>query len=231
MTVRIDRRVAIIALAAAAVSFAAGPRAQPATKPALRIMPLGDSITFGTPNPAYGGYRHALGALLERDRIAFHFVGSQRSGVGSIPDPENEGHPGWTIMQIKNGIDANDWLEISEPDLILLHIGTNDIRLNLTAAAPGHLAALLDDILMRQPRAHVIVAQIIPSRLGADEAHHSYNIAIPGIVAAKGPRISMVDMRGILRPAHYADGLHPNPAGYDKMARVWEAGIRKSENR
>lgn len=30
----------------------------------LKIMPLGDSITFGTRDPSYGGYWHLLGTLL-----------------------------------------------------------------------------------------------------------------------------------------------------------------------
>jgi lysophospholipase L1-like esterase len=192
----------------------------------IKIMPLGDSITYGTPNPGYGGYRHALGTLLKNDGHAVDFVGSEHSGNGVILGPDNEGHPGWTIQQIKNGIDTNRWLETGEPDLILLHIGTNDIRLGNAASAPGYLSALLDDILMRLPRTHVIVAQIIPFRQGPGKSHQSYNDSIPQIVASKGLRVSLVDMRNILSPSDYADVLHPNAGGYDKMARAWEAGIR-----
>jgi lysophospholipase L1-like esterase len=215
------------ALAAAAGGYQ---RAAPAAAGApIRIMPLGDSITFGTPHPAYGGYRHALWTLLGNDGFSVAFVGSQRSAFGAkgaIPDPANEGHPGWTIPQLKKGIDTNRWLETAAPDVILLHIGTNDIRYGYAAAAPGQLAALLDDILGRLPRAHVIVAQIIPFRSGPDQDHQSYNDAIPGIVAAKGRRVSLVDMQRVLAPSDYADGLHPNAGGYDKLARAWEAGLR-----
>jgi lysophospholipase L1-like esterase len=194
----------------------------------LTIMPLGDSITWGTPAPRYGGYRHLLGTLLAHDGYSVEFVGSGQSGLGAIPSPNNEGHPGWTIRRLMKGIDSAGWLETYRPDIVLLHIGTNDLRPRVggAAAAPDNLSALLDDILRRLPRAHVIVAQIIPFRPGPDPDHQSYNAAIPGIVASKGARVSVVDMQNVLSPSDYADGLHPKAVGYDKMARAWEPAIR-----
>lgn len=192
----------------------------------LKIMPLGDSITFGTRDPSYGGYRHLLGTLLTNDGYIINFVGSRRSGNRVIHGLDNEGHPGWTIPQIKKGIDSEGWLKTYQPDIILLHIGTNDLRQGNVASAPSNLSALLGDILVRLPQTHVIVAQIIPFRRGPDRSHKSYNASIAGIVASKGPRVSMVDMQNILSPSDYADGLHPNASGYDKMARVWELAIR-----
>lgn len=202
-----------------------------ATAPArnLKIMPLGDSITFGETDPTYGGYRHLLGTLLANDGYSIDFVGSQKSGEGVIPDPDNEGHPGWTIPQIKGGIDSNGWLENYQPDLILLHIGTNDIRLGKAASAPSNLSALLDDILKRLPQARVIVAQIIPVREGPNQDDKVYDAAIPGIAASKGIRVSTVDVQNILSSSDYADELHPNSGGYDKMARAWEPAIRAVE--
>lgn len=192
----------------------------------VKIMPLGDSITFGTRDPSYGGYRHLLWTLLKNDGYKIAFVGSGKSGKASTPDSDNEGHPGWTISQIKNGIDSDDWLETYKPDIILLHIGTNDIRQGNAASAPENLSTLLDDILARVLQTHVIVAQVIPFRRGPERGHQSYNAAIPGIVASKGSRVSMVDMQNILSKGDYADGLHPNADGYDKMARAWEPAIR-----
>ena len=213
-------------LAPLSAETAPSPLAVSSQKVSLKIMPLGDSITFGTPDRSYGGYRHALGNLLANDGYIVDFVGSQRSGIKTIPDPDNEGHPGWTITQIKQGIDADGWLETYKPDIILLHIGTNDIGHGDTASAPDNLSALLDDILARLPKVRVIVAQIIPFRHGAEEGHRSYNAAIPGIAASKGARVSVVDMRNILSMSDYADGLHPNANGYNKMARAWQTAIR-----
>lgn len=189
-------------------------------------MPLGDSITYGTTDLSYGGYRHLLGALLTGDGYHFKFVGSVQSGTGVVPDPDNEGHYGCNITQIMAGIDTKGWLETYQPDLILLHIGTNDLHEPDPASAPGRLSALLDDILKRLPRTRVIVAQIIPVSTGMDPLHQAYDAAIPGIVAAKGARVSLVDMQNILTSADYVNRLHPNGMGYDKMARAWEPAIR-----
>jgi lysophospholipase L1-like esterase len=192
----------------------------------FKIMPLGDSITYGWPDVSYGGYRRLLGTLLTGDGYHIDFVGSMQSGTGISPDPDNEGHYGWTISQLQNGIDTKGWLEIYQPDLILLHIGTNDLEKPDRGSAPGKLSALLDDILGRLPRVHIIVAQIIPSRPGPDAAHQAFNSAMPALVAAKGGRVSLVDMQTILVPADYADRFHPNASGYDKMARAWEPAVR-----
>ena len=197
----------------------------------VRIMPLGDSITYGTPNPNYGGYRNLLGRLLAKDGDSFEFVGSQKSGTGVLRYPDNEGHPNWTITQIKNGIDSKGWLESYQPDIILLHIGTNDIRFHQAASAPENLSVLVDDILSRLPQVHIIVAQIIPFRQGPDEEHRAYNAIIPGVARSKGARVSVVNMVTALSFADYADGLHPNSHGYDKMARVWEYALRELINR
>ncbi len=208
------------ALPDSAVSADSSPRTS------INIMPLGDSITFGTGDPGYGGYRHLLRTLLINNGYAVRFVGSQKGGKFTASDSDNEGHPGWTIAQIQNGIDTDDWLETYQPDLILLHIGTNDIRRGDADSAPGRLSALLDDILRRLPQTHIIVAQIIPFRRGPGQGHQAYNTAIPGIAASKGPRVSIVDMQNVLSRNDYADGIHPNAEGYDKMARAWEPAIR-----
>ncbi len=203
------------------IAYAQGP----SQKIPLKIMPLGDSITWGTPDLGYGGYRHLLGTLLTNDGFSFEFVGFRPSGL--IPSPNNGGHWGWPILQIKKGIDSDGWLETYRPDIVLLHIGTNGLRPRVggAASAPDNLSALLDDILARLPQAHVVMAQIIPFRRGRDQGRQSYNAAIPGIVASKGPRVSVANMQNILSPSDYADGFHPNAGGYDKIARAWEPAL------
>ena len=191
----------------------------------LKIMPLGDSITYGDGDPGHGGYRTLLGTLLTGDGYQVDFVGSQQSGEGVTSDTDNEGHPGWRIPNIKNGIDSEGWLETYQPDIILLHIGSNDLRYGNEVYAPDNLSALLDDILVRLPETHIIVAQIIPTRWGSDSNHRLYNDAIPGIVASKGEHVSMVDMRNILSKSDFMTLYHPNIDGYDKMAYAWKTAI------
>jgi len=207
------------------------PACTPAQQTKLKIMPLGDSITYGEGILGYGGYRNLLGALLASDGYTIDFVGSQRSAEDILPDPDNEGHPGWKISSIKSGIDAEGWLETYQPDIILLHIGTNDLissndlRYGNLAYAPDNLSALLDDILARLPKTHIIVAQIISTRKGPDSNHLIYNGAVPNIVASKGERVSLVDMQNILSKSDFSSFYHPSPKGYDKMAHAWRSAI------
>lgn len=191
----------------------------------LRIMPLGDSITYGEGDPDRGGYRKRLSALLTNDKYAFDFVGSQRSGEAILADPDNEGHPGWRITNIKEAIDMDGWLETYQPDVILLHIGSNDLRHGNGIYVRDNLSVLLDDILTRLPNTHVIVAQIIPTRWGSEVDQKIYNDAIPNVVAAKGPQVSVVDMRDILVKDDFMTLYHPNTNGYDKMAQAWVTAI------
>ncbi|MBI5951065.1 MAG: SGNH hydrolase [Chloroflexi bacterium] len=195
----------------------------------IKIMPLGDSITYGEGIPSYGGYRNLLGALLESEGIQFDFVGSQQSGGEALADPDNEGHPGWRISNVRKAIAEEGWLETYQPDIILLHIGSNDL-LNTTpkkqpytnlAATSEDLSGLLDDILTRLPETHIIVARIVRLRWGSDSNHVYFNNAIPEIVASRGGQVSVVDMQDILIRSDFVTLYHPNPRGYDKMAHAW----------
>ena len=105
----------------------------------LRLLPLGDSITFGCGDQCEkdkdcmkngaklapcsscsGGYRTQLWHAVQDN---YEFVGTQSNGPPDI-GRNHEGHPGWTITQI-HGILGN-WSALS-PDAILLHLGTNDL--------------------------------------------------------------------------------------------------------
>ena len=64
----------------------------------VRIMPLGDSITFGVGGVGgFGGYRGTLYSKLVNQGYSVNFVGTQTANSGSIPDPNHEGHGGWRI--------------------------------------------------------------------------------------------------------------------------------------
>src|SRR5689334_12599304 len=97
MSFSFGRRLAAVAAAASLVLLGpaatadAGPAAEPApTAAPLRIMPLGDSITYGVGSSALDSYRGALFWRLADAGVAVDYVGSMRSG--NSPDPDNEGH-------------------------------------------------------------------------------------------------------------------------------------------
>ncbi len=94
--------------------------------------------------------------------------------------------------------------------------------------APARLSALIDKIRANAPQAHIFVAQITPLGNAANEAKvNTFNAAIPGIVAQKGPLTHLVDMHtGFTVAGDIADGIHPSAAGYDKMAARWFAALQ-----
>lgn len=195
----------------------------------VKIMPLGDSITFGVHSTKNGGYRVTLWNVLQAAHLHITFVGSEESGPDSLPEKANEGHPGWRIDQISAHIVA--WLEKYQPRIILLHIGTNDIIQNHSVStAPARLHSLLVQITTTLPDATVIVAQLIPlgnSRLDAKVI--AYNKTIPGIVStmqAQGKHVRYVNMYNAVPLRDIPDHIHPDNLGYTLMASVWYKALQ-----
>jgi lysophospholipase L1-like esterase len=227
---RIARRLVLavtlcIALAGGVVAESAPASAE--TNGGTRVMPLGDSITDGVGFPGGGGYRVGLWQRLAQNGYTTDFVGSGFNGPGNLGDHDHEGHSGWRIDQIDASIVG--WVRTYQPRTVLLHIGTNDITQDRDLGnAPARLASVVDKITSASPQTDVFVATLIPVSF-ADAKVRAYNAAIPGIVssrAAAGKRVHLVDMYRALTTADLADGVHPNAAGYDKMAATWFAALR-----
>ncbi|WP_052851077.1 GDSL-type esterase/lipase family protein [Streptomyces avicenniae] len=217
-----------LAWGVAAPASAAEARAHVAPTP-LRLMPLGDSITYGSGSSTGDGYRAPLWNALAADGHAPDFVGGVRSG--SMPDADHEGHSGWRISQIASLADAS--LATHRPNVVTLKIGTNDLNRNDDVPnAPARLSALIDQIVTAAPDATVLVASLVVSTSPTLETHRAaFNRQIPGIVAAKqaaGHHVRHVDMSA-LTGADLADSLHPNDSGYRKMADAFRAGIHAAE--
>ncbi|MDI6097512.1 SGNH/GDSL hydrolase family protein [Actinoplanes sp. NEAU-A12] len=189
----------------------------------LRIMPLGDSITVGVGSPGRSGYRIDLQRRLREAGVTTDFVGSQSDGDGG--DLDHEGRGGWTVDQIAAQVDHR--LAESEPDVVLLHAGTNNItRSEDPAAVAGKLSALIDRVRTRVPDAQVYVATIIGTAVGSEvAANRAYNALIPGLVRAKGPQVHLVDQSTVTGLDIY-DRHHPNAFGYRKMAHNWYEAMR-----
>ncbi|AGZ43514.1 GDSL-type esterase/lipase family protein [Actinoplanes friuliensis] len=222
----------LAALVVALVPAIAAPaQAAAVTGRAVKIMPLGDSITWGTGSmngsiPG-SGYRAGLWTkLVAGAGLAVDFVGSMNSG--SLPDTDNEGHSGYRIDQITANVTG--WLTAAQPDVILLHIGTNDFwQDHETSTASKRLGLLLDKIHQVRPSATLIVAEIVPTRQDAlNTKIDAYNAAIPGLVAtraAAGHNIRSADLHDTMTDADFADTLHPNNTGYEKMANLWHSAL------
>ncbi len=160
-------------------------------------------------------------------------MGSQSDGpttVAGVPFPRNnEGHPGWTISQIAGIATTSSALKDS-PQIVLLHIGTNDLPNSLTGAS-DRLGQLMDQILAALPDSLLVVAQIIPLPW-AESSVVTYNAAIPGLVqqrANAGKHVLLVDMNtGFPTSNGYgSDNIHPNDTvGYPWMGDRWYTTIK-----
>ena len=204
-----------------------------------RIMPLGDSITRGWYGSAYSwGYRRPLYVSLTGAGFNFDFVGIKNDG--SFPDPSHEGRDGWQANELLNGrpsVPAEgklaNWLIADQPDVILLHIGTNDVTwgdinfndvngiLNVIdayeAANNRHITVILALIINRRIDSPAVL-RAQTTQFNSDVN----NMAMNRI--ANGDDIIIVDMESALNyniGVDMADEVHPNDNGYAKMAAVW----------
>jgi lysophospholipase L1-like esterase len=131
-------------------------------------------------------------------------------------------------------------LAANPPDIVLLHIGTNNVYQGMPADLPQQLGALLDQITSDAPDALVVVAQIIPmASSGAqfsfpNNGVEQYNATIPGVVQERvdaGQHLLLLDLNEAFRAGNanfvalLAEGLHPNDTGYAVMADAWYEAI------
>nr|WP_119611632.1 SGNH/GDSL hydrolase family protein [Streptomyces acidiscabies] len=218
----------LTAVLVAAVFGSAAPASAAPTTP-VRLMPMGDSITWGVGSSTGNGYRSSLYNKLAADGHPVDFVGTGRAG--SMSDPDNEGHSGYLIHQIAELADAA--LTRYRPNVVTLMIGTNDLdRSYQVSTATARLKSLVERITAAAPDATVLVASLVVSTSGSEEQYRAaYNQAVPQIVneaQAAGRHVGYVDMSALTR-SELADALHPNDAGYEKMAAAFHQGVRTAD--
>lgn len=191
-------------------------------KTIIKIMPLGDSITDGFNTP--GGYRIKLWSNIKNAGYSIDFVGSQTNGPAELGDKNHEGYSGWKIEQIDAEI--NGWMNAAKPDIVLLHIGTNNIAFgggNYESA----LGALFDKICAKLPDGgKLYVAKIVPLSFSDVSGFNNQVAAAVKKSSDAGKPVYLVDMYSALTTADLGDGVHPSLTGYNKMADVWFKAIK-----
>lgn len=193
-----------------------------------KVLPLGDSITFGTPTNN-GGYRVQLFSKAVGDNLHLTFVGTQSNGpamVAGKPFPKaNEGYPGITTANLNSQHVKGTALK-DMPNIILLHIGTNNVS---QANAASDLEKIIDDLVAAAPNSLLAVASIIPLP-NASSAVDKYNAPIPALVQKKataGKHVIFVDQFKDFPSAELTDGVHPDDSkGYPRMGDKWYAAIK-----
>lgn len=219
-----------------------------------RILPLGNSITQAEVNRA--SYRYPLWKMLVSSDIQFDFVGSirkhqDRYSDGTPPQPDykgqsfdrdHEGHFGWNIDEIIQGRDFDngsgsgkleEWIEEYDADIALIHLGTNDaFNRQSNESSVKELKEVIRILRDDNPEVIVLLAKLIPAKMnpGDGEAVESLNEAIPEVAedmdSEQSPVVLVDHFEGFDVDEHTYDGVHPNEAGEELMARRWFKAIQ-----
>ncbi|WP_347331751.1 GDSL-type esterase/lipase family protein [Marinimicrobium locisalis] len=193
-----------------------------------RIMPLGDSIT-GSP----GCWRALLwNQLHEAGHTDIDFVGTlPPQGCGMAHDGDNEGHGGYLATNIAYDDLLPGWLRQTNPDVIIMHLGTNDVWSNRpTDDILEAFTTLVEQMRANNPAMAILVAQIIPmdpneSCGQCNQRVQALNAAIPGwaqnLGTEQSPIVVVDQYSGFDYNADTYDGVHPNDSGDEKIAEAW----------
>lgn len=195
----------------------------------LNMLPLGDSITLGALNGGFspGGYRVFLERMLVAGGTEFRFIGSTNENADdSQREIWHEGHSGWSILPGRGypGIMENlpNWAAEygASPDIILLHIGVNDIHW----PTPGTVVferfkALMAALANTWPNVAVVTSTLV----GTDELEFQRECEVFNELLLADESLAPVARMDLAlkRPDHFWDPLHPNRAGHEKMAECW----------
>ncbi|MFD1370099.1 cellulose binding domain-containing protein [Actinoplanes sichuanensis] len=223
------RRFLLAALLAVVAVVAVAPVVHAAAT--VRIMALGDSITAGP-----GCWRAKLWHSLQTTgHTDVDFVGTQSDGGGCNPgysyDFDHEGHGGFSATGIAANNQLPPWLTAARPDVVLMHLGTNDMWGGYIPLSDKLTAftKLVGQMRAQNPAMKIIVAQIIPMSAAAcatcpaDVA--AFNRAPPswaaGLSTSQSPIVLADLWTGYDAVADNVDGVHPNDNGFRKMADAW----------
>ncbi|GII75877.1 hypothetical protein Sru01_08590 [Sphaerisporangium rufum] len=229
------RRTLLAAMAAlaAVLAYLTVTTAAPARAATVKIMPLGDSIT-GSP----GCWRALLwNKLLQGGYTGLDFVGTlPPQGCGVSHDGDNEGHGGFLATNIANQNQLPGWLSATNPDIVMMHLGTNDVWSNIAPATIlTAFGKLVDQMRANNPNMKILVAQIIPMNppTCAECAQRTvnFNAAIPAWAQAKStaqsPIVVVDQWTGFSTATDTYDGVHPNDAGNVKISDRWYPALTR----
>lgn len=189
----------------------------------VTILPAGDSLTRGDGSSGGDGYRGYLASKLGPGGCRWTYGGAVQGGAGWW---SHDGYGGARIDQVAARYPAG--LHATAPaggdaGIVLLGAGTNDADQGLSVA---QMLAATDDLLDRvltPPGVRVLLAQPAAiHRQPAASTLTAYAAALPDLIADRGGRVRLVDMRGV-DPG--PDGVHPDDAGYQAMATLWYQGL------
>ena len=195
---------------------------------ATRILPLGDSITYGVDVP--GGYRAMLwDDLVTKSGYWFDFVGAYKGNPGTqLHDVDHQGFSGITSKSVAGQI--NTIASNSPADVALIMLGTNDTTSfnNAVDTVAGHLSTIMQRLDAINPGIEIFLSTLtVRTNPNLQSQIDQINAQLPGLVAqaeSQGLNVTLVDMSALTLD-DLADGVHPNANGYALMTAAWEAAL------
>lgn len=199
----------------------------------LRVLPLGDSNTHGWDNSkdeaTWEAYRKPLWDMATSRGLSIDFVGPRSNGSANLPDHDHFGVSGITATEVA-GL-AQDLAQQTQPDVVLLMLGSNDALREGDAAqtVPGELLSIMRSIVSVTPHAEILFAslpavnaELLPFRADANEIREAINAQLPGVAAQA--RAEGIDARFV--PVSYGlddltDGAHLTEAAHGRLAQAW----------
>jgi hypothetical protein len=227
-------------------------------------MPLGASNTYGMYEnlASRGGYRGPLHDLLTAEGANFDFVGLDSDG--DLPDPDHNGYPGRSIEWFTRPVNKTaeedrdvrwaiysgntpvvihfiEQAQMTSEDVILLLVGTNNVRLGQAAETIiREIDVLLEQIVTSEASPAVLLMKLTPvtnddwpdddeTRTNNDTIN-LFNEGLERLVAetygVQG--VTLVDS-ATASEDRSPDGVHLNEAGYRKVAEAFFEGLMASE--
>ncbi|MFI5296881.1 MAG: SGNH/GDSL hydrolase family protein [Polyangiales bacterium] len=179
-----------------------------------RILPFGDSITYGY--GFSGGWRRILGERLRAEGIPFAFVGTKDDPYGRYTATVG-------ISSSKAANEIADALASGPPTITVQLLGSNDVYQGApTDFLFGKWKAIADAVLAAGSR---LVACTIPPMKDPARAPFiaEWNRRVRAyVVAAKaaGSPVVLCDLFSKIIPEYHLspDGVHPNGGGYSQIA-------------
>lgn len=201
-------------------------------------MPLGNSITQGDMD--HPTYRYHLWKMLRHDGYDVDYVGTLRANHNGVNpaqdfDQDHEGHWGWRADQVLNGIPGqkklSDFLQHNRPDIVLMHLGSNDI---FQGESIDQIISELKDIIrilrLSNNDIVILIAQILPvANKTLNTKITLLNTAIgqlPASMELSSQLIVVNQFEGFNPYKHTYDGVHPNISGEKKMADKWYKSLK-----
>lgn len=181
-----------------------------------KIMPLGDSITD------CDFWRTKLFTKLAENGFDVESVGTRPGG--------HEGHSGMLVTDLAKTTKLTDWLDKSNPDMVMMLFGTNDCWCDKGAKAILEAyTTLVGQMRENNPEMVIVVGKVTPliPNFTSDYVYRAEELALAmdgwaeQLTTKESPIYVVDQFTGFDAMTDTYDGVHPNEKGSVKMCDKW----------